>query len=253
MELKNKVVAITGGGRGIGRAIALAFAAKGAHIALLDLGQEGLDTTRKLCEEQGVKVFTAICNVSDEGQIVGALDGVVANLGGLDVMVNNAGITRDAMLIKVQDGQITNKMSLDHWNAVINVNLTGVFLGAREAAARMAQLGKGGVIISISSISRAGNIGQTNYTAAKAGVAAMTVTWAKELARYGIRAGAIAPGFTRTEILDAMKPEVLEKAIAPVPLKRLGTVQEIAHAAIFIAENDYFSGRVVEVDGGLRI
>lgn len=253
MELKDKVVAVTGGGRGIGRAIAQAFAAKGAHVALLDLGQEGLDATRKLCQEQGVKAFTAICNVSDEGQVADALDGVVNSLGRVDVMVNNAGITRDALLIKVQDGELTGKMSLEQWNAVINVNLTGVFLGAREAAAWMAKLGNGGAIINISSICRAGNIGQSNYSAAKAGVAAMTVTWAKELARYGIRVGAIAPGYTRTEILEAMRPEVLDKVIAPVPLKRLGSVQEIAHAAVFIAENDYFSGRVLEVDGGLRI
>jgi 3-oxoacyl-[acyl-carrier protein] reductase len=117
----------------------------------------------------------------------------------------------------------------------------------------MIKLGKGGVIVNISSISRAGNAGQSNYTAAKAGVAAMTVVWAKELARYGIRVGAIAPGFTRTSILDAMRPEMLEKLVAPVPLQRLGKVAEIAHAARFIFENDYYTGRTLELDGGLRL
>jgi len=142
---------------------------------------------------------------------------------------------------------------MDQWRAVMDVNLTGVFLGAREASARMIELGNGGVIISTSSISRAGNMGQSNYSATKAGVVAMSVVWAKELARYGIRTGAIAPGFTRTEILDTMKPEMLEKARNAVPLKRMAEPAEMAHAAIFIAENDYFSGRVIEVDGGQRL
>ena len=252
MNLKDKVVAITGSGRGIGRSIALAFAARGSHIALLDVGQEDLSTTQRLCEELGVKAQTYLCNVTNEGEVAAALDGTLRDLGRLDVLVNNAGITRDALLIKVQDGELVSQMTLAQWQAVMDVNLTGVFLGAREAAARMVKLG-GGVIISISSISRHGNAGQTNYSAAKAGVAAMTVVWAKELARYGIRAGAIAPGFTHTDILSTMKPEMLERALAPIPLKRGAVPAEIAHAAVFIAENDYFNGRVLDVDGGLRI
>ncbi len=252
MNLKDKVVAITGGGRGIGRSIALAFAAKGTHVALLDVGQEDMSTTQRLCEELGVKAQTYHCNVTSEIEVAAALDGALRDLGRLDVMVNNAGILRDALLIKVQDGELIGQMTLAQWQAVIDVNLTGVFLCAREAAARMAKHG-GGVIISISSISRHGNAGQTNYSAAKAGIAAMTVVWAKELARYGIRAAAIAPGFTHTDILSAMKPEMLEKALVPIPLKRAAAPAEIAHAAIFIAESDYFSGRVLDVDGGLRI
>jgi 3-oxoacyl-[acyl-carrier protein] reductase len=144
-------------------------------------------------------------------------------------------------------------MSLSQWQAVIDVNLTGVFLCGREAAERMVGLGNGGVIINISSISRHGNVGQSNYTAAKAGVASLAVVWARELARYGIRVGAIAPGFTHTSILEAMKPEILEKMIAPVPLGRLGEPAEIAHAARFIFENDFFTGRVIDLDGGLRL
>lgn len=252
LDLSNKVVAITGGGRGIGRAMALAFAAKGSHVALLDVGQDDLQATKQLCAEFGVKVGTYLCNVTSETEVAAALDGAVSELGGLDVMINNAGITRDALLIKMKDGELVSQMTLAQWQAVMDVNLTGVFLGTREAAARMAKLGKGGVIISISSISRHGNMGQTNYAAAKAGVAAMTVVWAKELARYGIRAAAIAPGFTRTDILEAMKPEVLAKVIAPVPQQRLAEPAEIAHSAIFIAENDYFNGRIIDIDGGLR-
>ncbi|HEY6645172.1 SDR family oxidoreductase [Povalibacter sp.] len=253
MQLDGKLVAITGSGRGIGRAMALAFAQKRANIALLDLNQADLDATRALCEANGVQARTYTCNVSREDDVGATLDAVVNDFGRLDVMINNAGITKDALLVKVQDGKVVGKMSKDQWQAVIDVNLTGVFLGAREAAVRMITLGNGGVIISTSSISRAGNMGQSNYSAAKAGVAAMTVVWAKELARYGIRAGAIAPGFTRTDILDAMRPEMIERAVGAVPLKRMAEPAEMAHAALFIAENDFFSGRVIELDGGQRI
>jgi 3-oxoacyl-[acyl-carrier protein] reductase len=253
MQLDNKLAVITGSGRGIGRAMALAFAQKRANVALIDLNAADLEQTRTLCEAQGVQARLYVCNVTREEEVVATLDAVVRDFGRLDVMINNAGITKDALLVKVADGKVVSKMSMDQWQAVVNVNLTGVFLGAREAAERMIALGNGGVIISTSSISRSGNMGQTNYSATKAGVAAMTVVWAKELGRHGIRAGAIAPGFTRTEILDAMKPEMIERAVAAVPLKRMAEPSEMAHAALFIAENDYFSGRIIEVDGGQRI
>ena len=194
-----------------------------------------------------------LANVTDEAQVIQGLDAVVATSGRLDVLVNNAGITRDALLIKAQDGQIVSKMSLAQWQAVVDVNLTGVFLCAREAAERMIRLGNGGLIINISSISREGNPGQTNYSATKAGVAAMTVVWAKELARHGIRSAAIAPGFCATEILAAMKPEMVARVKAAVPLRRLGDPSEIAATAVFIAQNDFVTGRVIEVDGGLRL
>lgn len=253
MQLKDKLIAITGGGRGIGRAMALAFAQRGANVALLDINAADLEQTRASCLEQRVQARIYPCDVSREDQVSAALQSIVADFGRLDVMINNAGITRDALLVKVQDGKPVAKMTLDQWKAVIDVNLTGVFLAGREAAEHMIRLGEGGVIINISSISRAGNIGQSNYAAAKAGVAALTVVWAKELARFGIRTGAIAPGFTRTEILDSMKPELIERAIAAAPLRRMAEPEEIAHAAIFIAENDYFTGRVIEVDGGQRL
>ena len=136
---------------------------------------------------------------------------------------------------------------------MIDVNLTGVFLCGREAATHMIQSREGGVIINISSVSRAGNIGQTNYSAAKAGVAAMTVTWAKELARHNIRAGAIAPGFINTDMVASMKPEALEKTTSQIPLRRLGDPNEIAHTAKYIFENDYFTGRIIEIDAGTRM
>ena len=252
MQIKDKVIAVTGGGRGLGRAMALAFADKGGHVALLDLNQADLDETCALLEARGVRAAGYVTNVADEANMAASLDAIVRDFGRLDVMINNAGITKDGLLVKVKDGQVVSKMSLEQWNAVIAVDLTGVFLGGREAAERMIRLGNGGVIINVTSISRAGNMGQTNYSAAKAGVASMTVVWSKELARHGIRTGAIAPGYCATDILTGMKPEVLEKVTAPVPLKRLGQPDEIAHTAVYIAENDFFTGRVVDVDGGLR-
>jgi 3-oxoacyl-[acyl-carrier protein] reductase len=144
-------------------------------------------------------------------------------------------------------------MTTEQWDAVIGVNLTGVFLCSREAAAQMIECGNGGVIVNISSISRVGNAGQSNYSAAKAGIESMGVVWAKELARYGIRVGSVAPGFTDTEIVAAMRPEMRDKLTAPVPLKRLGKPEEIAHAVQFIFENDFFTGRCLELDGGLRL
>ncbi len=253
MQLGKKVVVITGAGRGIGRAMALAFADRGSEIAALDLDAAALAETRAQCEAKGVRTRTYVTDVTVESQIIKTFDAVVADLRRFDVLVNNAGITRDALLLKAQDGAIHSKMSLAQWQAVIDVNLTGVFLCGREGAERMIQLGSGGLIVNISSISREGNPGQTNYSAAKAGVAAMTVVWAKELARYGIRSAAIAPGFCSTEILAAMKPEMLARVKAAVPLHRLGEPAEIAATAVFIAENDFVTGRVVEVDGGLRL
>ncbi|MEY3337576.1 MAG: 3-ketoacyl-ACP reductase, partial [Pseudomonadota bacterium] len=253
MQIKGKTVIITGGGRGIGREMAKAFAARGANLALFDLNQTDLDETARQCAEHGVKARGYLVNVTQEAAVAAGMDAVAADFGGIDVLINNAGIVKDGLLIKSKDGAVTGKMTLDQWQAVIDINLTGVFLCGREAAERMVKRGQGGVINNISSVSRHGNPGQTNYSATKAGVAAMAEVWAKELARYGIRTGSIAPGYTRTDILAAMRPEILDKLTAQVPLRRLGESSEIAHAAIFIVENDFFTGRCVDVDGGMRI
>jgi 3-oxoacyl-[acyl-carrier protein] reductase len=253
MQLTHKTVAITGGGRGIGRALAERFGRDGAQVALLDVNAADLETTRSALEAAGVVARSYQVNVAVEEEVVAAMDRIVADFGGLDVMVNNAGILRDALLVKAKEGAVVGKMSLAQWQAVIDVNLTGVFLCGREAAERMIRRGCGGVIINISSISRHGNAGQTNYSAAKAGVAALTVVWAKELARYGIRTGTIAPGGVRTEILASMRPDMLEKLVTPVPLRRLGEPEEIAAAAAFIVSNDFFTGRCIDIDGGFRV
>ncbi len=253
MKLENAVIAITGGGQGLGRSMAVFLAAKGARLALVDLNEDRLQETVALCEQAGSHARHYVCNVAAETEVERCFAAIVADFGKLDALINNAGILRDGMLIKAKDGVIEKRLPLSQWQTVIDVNLTGVFLCGREAATKMVESQSAGCIINIASISRAGNMGQTNYSAAKAGVCAMTVTWAKELARYGIRCMAIAPGFIATEMTGSMKPEALEMMTKQIPLRRMGKPEEIAQTVGFILENDYVTGRVVEVDGGLRI
>lgn len=253
MDLKGKTVVVTGAGRGLGQKMAQMIAAKGARIAAAGLNEEWLQETARMCREAGSEAKCYVADVTDEVAVERLFASVADELGGVDGVINNAGVNRDALLVKVKEGKVVAKMAMENWDAVIKVDLRGVFLCAREAAVRMIESGRGGVIINISSISRAGNIGQTNYAAAKAGVAAMTVTWAEELARYGIRVAAIAPGFSNTQMVAAMPQKVLEKIKAKTPLGRLAEPNEIGHSAVYIFENDYFNGRVLEVDGGLRL
>ncbi|ROS01278.1 3-oxoacyl-[acyl-carrier protein] reductase [Sinobacterium caligoides] len=253
MNLQDKVIAITGGGQGLGRSMAVSLAGKGAKLALIDLNQERIDETIALCQEAGGDAQGFIANIADEDAVIQAFDNIVKQMGNLHGLINNAGILRDGLMVKAKNGEVSKRMSLAEWQAVIDVNLTGVFLCGREAATKMIELGTKGCIINISSVSKAGNLGQTNYSAAKAGVAAMAVTWAKELSRYGIRAAAIAPGFIATEMVASMKPEALEKMASMIPMGRLGEPAEIGLTAAYILENDYFTGRVIEMDGGIRI
>jgi len=252
MQLQDKVIIVTGGGQGLGRAMGEYLASKGARLALVDLNQERLDEAVAACKAAGGDARAYLCNVANEEQVSDMVARVAEDFGGLHGLVNNAGILRDGLLLKVKDGEIS-KMSLAQWQAVIDVNLTGVFLCTREVAAKMVELKSEGAIINISSISRAGNMGQTNYSAAKAGVASATVVWAKELARYGIRVAGVAPGFIETEMVASMKPEALEKMTSGIPLKRMGKPAEIAHSVAYIFENDYYTGRILELDGGLRL
>lgn len=252
MQIKDSVIIITGGGQGLGRSMAEYLAGRGARLALVDLNPERLEEAVEACTALGTQARSYICNVANEEQVVQTVNQIAEDFGAINGLINNAGILRDGLLLKARDGEI-QKMSLAQWQSVIDVNLTGVFLGTREVAAKMIELGNQGLIINISSISRAGNIGQSNYSAAKAGVAALTVTWAKELSRYGIRVAGIAPGFIETEMTGSMKPEALEKMTAGIPLKRMGKPEEIAHSAAYLLENDYYTGRILELDGGLRL
>lgn len=256
MNLENKTIVITGGGQGLGRTMAISFAKNGANIALIDLNEELLRETVELVQQHGTDKTNAkyyLANVSDEAQVESTFKQINDDFNGIDGLINNAGILRDGMFVKAKDGVVSKKMSLAQFQSVIDVNLTGVFLCGREAAVHMIESGSKGVIINMSSIARGGNIGQTNYSAAKAGVVAMTTTWARELGRHGIRVGAIAPGVIRTSMTDAMKPEMRDRLEKMKPVGRLGEAEEIAHTAKYIFENEFFTGRVVEIDGGLAM
>ncbi|WP_440053203.1 SDR family oxidoreductase [Pseudoalteromonas sp. T1lg65] len=253
MDINNKTVVVTGGAQGLGLAMATELAKLGANLALIDMQEETLQEAKSALSQFDVTVRTYVANVSQEPDVEAVFSKIVGDFGGIAVLINNAGILRDGLLLKAKEGQIIDKMSLSQFQSVIDVNLTGVFLCGREAAVKMVEGGEGGVIINMSSVARAGNMGQTNYSAAKAGVVAMTTSWAKELGRFGIRVGAIAPGVIRTKMTDAMKPEAKERLVKMKPVGRLGEAEEIAHTAKYIIENDFFTGRVVEIDGGIRL
>ncbi len=253
MDLNNKNILITGAARGLGQAMAIHLAEKGANLALVDLNEEVLAETARLCQKAGGNSAIIAADISDEQQVEQAVQKATAELGPLNGLINNAGILRDGLLIKAKGNKVLQKLPLEKWQSVININLTGVFLCAREVAASMVESGSKGAIINIASISKAGNYGQSNYSAAKAGVAAMTVTWSRELARYGIRCAAIAPGMIETEMTAGMKSEAKAKINAGIPLGHMGMPEHIAQTAAFIFENDYINGRIIEVDGGLRL
>lgn len=253
MDLNNKVIAITGGAQGLGEAMAVTFAKLGAHIALIDMQADAVKDTAARIGELGANVKGFATDVTDEKAVEQTFEAISAEFGQLNGLINSAGIMRDGMLLKVKNGEVVDKMSKQQFQSVLDVNVTGTFLCSREAAVQMINTNSAGVIINLSSVSRAGNMGQTNYSASKSAVSTMTVTWAKELARFNIRTGCIAPGLVNTAMAAQMRPEMLEKFIASVPAGRLAEVEELAHAAKFIFENDYFTGRTLELDGGTRV
>ncbi|WP_045382539.1 SDR family oxidoreductase [Vibrio campbellii] len=252
MDLKNSVIAITGAGQGLGQMMAVSLAQAGADLALLDVNETGLLNTQEQCRMLSAKALIYRLDVTNESEVEDTFNEILQDFGQLNGLVNNAGILRDGLLVKAKDGEIT-KMSLEQFNLVMNVNVTGTFLCGREAAVKMIESGSKGAIINISSVARAGNIGQTNYSASKAAVATMATIWARELSRYGIRAAAIAPGVIKTAMAEQMKPEAIDRLQKMIPVGRMGETSEIAHAVKYILENDYFTGRVLEVDGGIRM
>ncbi|OLQ90996.1 3-oxoacyl-ACP reductase [Vibrio panuliri] len=252
MELANKVIAVTGASHGLGRQIAISLAANGVNLALIDLEIAELEQTIEACLQHGVSARGYQANVTDEGQVVATFQQIEADFNQLNGLVNNAGIMRDGLFVKLKDGQMT-AMSLEQFQSVMDVNVTGSFLCGREAVKVMLNTDSKGVLINISSVARAGNIGQTNYSASKAAVAAMATVWAKELGRYGIRSMAIAPGVIKTAMTDQIKPQAMERLISMVPVGRLGQASEIASTVKYIFENDFLTGRVIEIDGGMRM
>ncbi|WP_417604753.1 SDR family NAD(P)-dependent oxidoreductase [Oceanimonas baumannii] len=253
MDIKGKVVVITGAGRGLGMAMARHLGRQGAVLALLDNNEQDLAKAGEMVAATGSRVAVHLCDVANEQQVTDSFSHIVRELGGLDVLVNNAGLMRDALLVKRENGTICRNMSLSDWQQVMEVNLTGTFLCGREGAAIMAERGQGGLIVNISSVARAGNPGQSNYAASKAGVASLVVGWAGELARFGIRVAGIAPGVIATEMTAQMKPEAMARITQRIPAGRLAETDELVHSLQYIIENDYFNGRILEMDGGLRL
>jgi 3-oxoacyl-[acyl-carrier protein] reductase len=255
MNLTDAKILVTGGGSGMGRAFTLSLARDGADVAFCDLNTEAIAAVEAEGADLPGKVVGFEANVANEDDVVKLIADAAEALGGLNGLVNNAGIFRDGLLVsKDRRTGAIKKMSLKNWQSVIDVDLTGPFLCTREFVARCVETDtKPAVVISISSISRHGNRGQTNYSAAKAGLIADTKLWALELSRYGIRFGAIAPGFVDTPILQGMRPEVLEQVLKGVPLGRAGTTGEIYAGVKFIVECDYFTGRCLDIDGGLIV
>jgi len=255
MNIKNKTIVITGGAQGLGFAMAKSFISQGANIALIDMSEQQLNEAVKGLSSDTNTVIAYIADVTNEEQVISTFKKINNDFGSIDILINNAGITRDAMLVKVKDQKVVERMSLNQFKSVIDVNLTGVFLCGREASTYMIENDNTseGLIINMSSICHVGNVGQTNYAASKAGVVALTTTWAKELGRFNIRVGAIAPGVIDTKMTRAMKPQAQERMIQGTSVGRFGSADEIAHTAKYIIENDFFTGRLIEIDGGIRI
>lgn len=239
MKLKDKVAVVTGGAKGIGAEIAKAFASEGAKVVAVDMGE-------MTYEMENVSFYKL--NITDVEGCQKFFDDMVKEYGKIDILVNNAGITRDAM---------TRKMTDEMWDAVINVNLKGIFNLVRHIGPQMETIG-GGSIINISSVVGVfGNIGQANYSATKAGVIGLTKTWAKEFARKGVpvRVNAIAPGYVMTDILKTVPQDLLDQFAQMTMLKRLGQPEEIAKVALFLASDDasYITGQTIQADGGMRL
>jgi len=246
MRLEGKVAIITGAGRGIGEATAKKFAREGAKVLVADLNQGDIDQVVKSLTEEGGEAFGMIVNVTKRKDVKALMKKCVALFGRIDIVVNNAGITADAQLLKMTDEQ---------WDEVIDVNLKGVFTVSQEAAAVMKEQ-NGGVILNASSIvGTYGNFGQTNYTATKWGVNGMTKTWAKELGRFNIRVNAVAPGFIMTPMTAKMPEKVLNIMKEKSVIQKLGTPEDIANGYAFLASDEarFITGTILSIDGGAVI
>lgn len=247
MKLTGKTAIITGGANGIGLAATRLFLEEEANVVIADFNEAaGQQVIEGLASEQRDRALFVKTNVADEESVRQLMEQAVAQFGGIDILINNAGITRDAMLLK---------MTPEQWQDVINVNLNGVFLCTRHAAPYMAAQGKGKIINTSSIVGVQGNIGQTNYAATKAGVIGMTRTWARELGYKGICVNVVAPGFIATEMVAKMPEKIIEGMRDKVPLRRLGQPVDVAQAYLFLASDaaDYVNGTVLEVNGGLSI
>ncbi len=244
--LSGKVAVVTGGTRGIGRAITIAFAANGASVYFSGRDERAARETIEAVSKAGGRAEFARADVAKSDEVKSLIDGVVSEAGKIDILVNNAGINRDALLVRLKE---------EDWDAVLNVNLKGAFLCSQAAAKHMIKERSGSIINISSVIGIAGNAGQANYSASKAGLIGLTKTMAKELAVRGIRVNAVAPGFIETDMTAALPESARSKILPAIPLGRFGDAKEVAGAALFLASemSSYITGQVIVVDGGLFI
>lgn len=249
MRLENRTAIITGGANGIGRATALRFAAEGARLAIWDLAE---DDGQALSDQIDGALFQAV-NVADPVSVESAVEVLVQAWGRIDILINNAGILRDAQLVSYKEGEVLGRMSIEDYDAVLDVNLRGVFLCTRAVAPVMIRQGYGRILSTSSVVGLYGNFGQTNYVAAKAGLIGMTRVWARELGRYSITVNAVAPGFIATDMVRKMPEKILQMMVSRVPSRRIGQPEDIANAFLFLASDEasYINGAVLSVDGGM--
>jgi 3-oxoacyl-[acyl-carrier protein] reductase len=253
--LRGKVVVITGAAAGIGRATALRFAEEGARIAAWDVSGKTAPQLESAIKCEGGEFHFQAVDVTNASAVESAAAAVVERWGRIDVLINNAGIVRDAQLVKWNGGSPASIMSEEIWDSVIGVNLKGVFLVTRAAVPHMIKGGGGVILCAASVVGLLGNFGQTNYVASKAGVIGMTRTWARELGKYKIRVNAVAPGFIATDMVRAMPEKVLEAMVARTPLGRPGKPEEVANTYFWLASDEasFVHGAVISVDGGVVI
>jgi 3-oxoacyl-[acyl-carrier protein] reductase len=251
--LRGKVVVITGAGAGIGRATALRFAEEGARIAAWDVSDKAAAQLESAIKWAGGESHFQAVDVTAASAIESAAAAVVDKWDRIDILINNAGIVRDAQLVKWNGGGPESIMSEETWDAVIGVNLKGVFLCTRAVVPHMIKAGGGVILCAASVVGLLGNFGQTNYVASKAGVIGMTRTWARELGKHKIRVNAVAPGFIATDMVRAMPEKILQGMIARTPLGRMGTPEDVANAYVWLASDQasFIHGAVISVDGGV--
>jgi 3-oxoacyl-[acyl-carrier protein] reductase len=244
MRLRDKVAIVTGGGQGIGRATAVLFAGEGARVAVADINEGTAQSTVDEIKKMGCEAMALGVNTADRRSVENMVKKVLNTYGQIDILINNAGILRDAQLLKLTE---------ENFDAVIEVNLKGVFNCAQAVAPHMADRGSGRIINASSVVALYGNFGQTNYIAAKAGVIGMTKVWARELGRKGVTVNAVAPGFIATDMTKDLPENVLQMMVDKVPLKRMGSAEEVANAYLWLASDEasYVNGAVISVDGGV--
>jgi 3-oxoacyl-[acyl-carrier protein] reductase len=244
MDFKGQVALVTGGARGIGKTIAEDLAKKGVNLAIADVSAESASETAKELAARGVKTQSLRLDVSKSDQVVKAFEDVVREFGRIDIVVNNAGITRDGLVLRMKE---------EDWDAVININLKGVFLCSKEAVKVMVKQKYGRIINIASVVAFMGNPGQANYSASKAGIVGLTKTVAREYASRGITVNAVAPGFIATAMTDALAENVKQEMLKSIPVGKFGSVEDVAHAVSFLAspESGYITGQVIHVNGGM--